>query len=184
MDGDRTLLEYKFTRRPLVVCSTLKGSGEKLYNVVLHLKSKYVSRGQFMWTSGRVEEVDEFVNKSIAARRRIAAECLRVRNCIVDTIMRDAPNAAVIVSGDFNSGPGLDFFEEHYGIFDMLQSLLGTPFYHTETLFATMDSNDENAFSVRLFVGRARFSRGRPRLSTTTLLRTSSTRRLSSTTCS
>ncbi len=40
----------------------------------------------------------------------------------------------MIVSGDLNDGPGMDFFEEFYLLFDSVDALLGTPFSKTKCL--------------------------------------------------
>lgn len=145
------------------------------------------------------EEVDAYVNKSIAARRRIAAECLRyddviespmalahIRQCAQLHSRDDSDNrpgrarrrvgrpqreqsrgfARLFLvflvlfrlgpASDWGAmgqaGPGNDFFEDSYGIYDMIQSLLGSSFYRTETLFMTMDNSDETvAFSAEFY---------------------------------
>ena len=33
-----------------------------------------------------------------------------------------------------NDGPGMDFFEEYYLLFDSVDALLGSPFYHKKML--------------------------------------------------
>jgi hypothetical protein len=76
VDGDRSLVDYKFTRRPLVVEAKLQ-SGDPVFFVVCHFKSKFVARGREMWLGDNHEDVEMFVNKSIANRRRIQAEVSR-----------------------------------------------------------------------------------------------------------
>jgi hypothetical protein len=45
----------------------------------MHTKSKYVNSGERMWTSKDPKEKQEFIAKSVRNRRRIAAECMRLR---------------------------------------------------------------------------------------------------------
>lgn len=148
IDGDRSLHDYRFTRRPLVVKSTV-GTTDTFF-VVLHLKSKFVAKGRSMWQSMKADQVEQFVNKSIANRRRIQAECQRTRECIQDVILAAYPpdkRPAVIVSGDLNDGPGSDFFSSFYGMVNILDALLGSRFYRTETLFPVLDCEDDTIFS-------------------------------------
>jgi hypothetical protein len=37
-------------------------------------------------------------------------------------ILSAVPNAAVIVGGDLNEGPGAGFFEEYYGLINLLDA--------------------------------------------------------------
>lgn len=142
VDGDRALHEYKFTRRPLVVNATLQG--KPVFFIVVHLKSKFVARGRSMWLSERPEEVEHFVNKAIANRRRIQAESFRLRQCIADVIGLEE---ATIVSGDFNDGPGCGFFEEFYGLINILDALLGSEFYGTKTLHHVLPPPSDSVFT-------------------------------------
>ncbi len=82
VDGDRSLIDYKFTRRPLVV-EAQTNAGETVYFVVAHLKSKFVARGRNMWLSTSPEDVELFVNKSIANRRRIQVRKSRKKSCFI-----------------------------------------------------------------------------------------------------
>jgi hypothetical protein len=45
------------------------------------------------------------------------------------------PNPLVIISGDMNDGPGMDFFEEYYLLFDSVNALLGNYFRNATMLF-------------------------------------------------
>lgn len=40
--------------------------------------------------------------------------------------------------GDLNDGPGMDFFEEFYLLFDSAAALLGSPFHYKQLLYAVL----------------------------------------------
>jgi hypothetical protein len=58
-------------------------------------------------------EREEFIKLALQARRRISAEAMRVREYI-DLLFEQNPQAKIVVTGDFNDGPGLDYFEKRY----------------------------------------------------------------------
>lgn len=139
LNGDRVLLPYKFCRRPVCVRATLHG--QPLFVVGVHMKSMKISNGEQLCRA----DMDKFIERSIKNRRRIGAECYRVRQCLERVIsppgnfVRD-PH--IVVMGDLNTGPGRDFFERFYLLFDVLDVLQGSPFDHTKKLYAPL-LNDE-----------------------------------------
>ena len=48
----------------------------------LHAKSKYINQGFHMWSSPNKTEREEFIRKAVINRRRITAECARLRRCL------------------------------------------------------------------------------------------------------
>ncbi len=62
------------------------------------------------------------------------SQSYRLRQCVAEVLLAESPNASVIVGGDLNEGPGSGFFEEYYGLINLLDALLGSRFYGTETL--------------------------------------------------
>jgi hypothetical protein len=81
-----------------------------------------------LWKSSEYARKFEFVRKSVQNRRRIAAECVRTRQCIdavvctrvglakvcllVRTLLdKEHPHPLIVLTGDLNDGPGADFFE-------------------------------------------------------------------------
>ncbi len=63
-------------------------------------------------------------------------------------ILSSNPNALVVVGGDLNEGPGSGFFEEFYGLINLLDALLGSRFYRTETLFPVLDVPEAMSFTA------------------------------------
>lgn len=47
----------------------------------------------------------------------------------------------VIVSGDMNDGPGMDFFEEYYMLFDSVDALMGNYFHKKTMLYPILNQN-------------------------------------------
>jgi len=125
VDGDYQLENYDFTRLPLVVEGNIGNQTSKTKIVVLHTKSKFVQNGEKLWNdpARRIE----FVISSVKNRRRISAEAMRVRN-YVDEILENDNNSSIIVAGDFNDGPGIDYFEK-YLTHNATDILLGSTYY-------------------------------------------------------
>jgi endonuclease/exonuclease/phosphatase family metal-dependent hydrolase len=129
VDGDGLVNEYEFTRDPLVCRLTLDGN--PLTIVVAHLKSNFINRGEQMWRdpARRIE----FVRSALQNRRRIANEGMRMRQYL-DASLDEDPDAAIVVLGDFNDGPGRDLFEQQYLAHNVTDLLVGSS-YRPETLF-------------------------------------------------
>jgi endonuclease/exonuclease/phosphatase family metal-dependent hydrolase len=123
VDGDALLEEYSFTRTPLVVNLTLGGNTVQV--IVLHTKSNFINNGQQLWENPATHQ--NYITVALKDRRRIAAEGTRVRR-YVDTVLDAQPVAAVVVLGDLNDGPGMDFFEENYLARNVTDTIVGTTF--------------------------------------------------------
>lgn len=121
VDGDMLLEPYEFTRRPLVVDAAL--GGPKLRIIALHTKSNFVNRGEALWQQDR----QAYVSAALKNRRRISAEAMHVRR-YVERLLDQDPAARVVVLGDFNDGPGLDYFEEKYLSHNVTDILVGSTF--------------------------------------------------------
>ncbi|NNE51190.1 MAG: endonuclease [Sulfitobacter sp.] len=131
VNGDLMLESYDFTRAPLVI-SADPVAGQPVRVVVLHTKSKYVHRGQQLFENPATRP--EFIADAMLARRRISAEAFRLRSYL-DAVLEDDNAARIIVTGDFNDGPGRDFFERSYLTHNVTDILLGSTFY-PELIFA------------------------------------------------
>jgi hypothetical protein len=57
-----------------------------------------------------------------------------LRKCLDHCIFSRFAQPFVVVSGDLNDGPGLDFFEEYFLLFDSVDVLLGSAFSKTRML--------------------------------------------------
>mmetsp|Transcript_6683 Transcript_6683/g.14751 ORF Transcript_6683/g.14751 Transcript_6683/m.14751 type:complete len:243 (-) Transcript_6683:715-1443(-) len=135
VNGDCTLAEYNFTRRPLVVEgeACVEGQWRPVVFITMHTKSKFINGGKRLWT-GTAAERQEFIQKAVKNRRRIAGECLRLRKALDRLVYSEDDTPLIVVSGDMNDGPGMDFFEEFYLLGDSVDQLLGSPFYQKRVL--------------------------------------------------
>lgn len=125
VDGDLLLQPYDFTRLPLVVDVNPNGLAP-LRIVVLHTKSKYVHNGETLFKDPARRH--EFVAAAMKARRRISAEGFRLRTYL-DQLIQNNSDERIIVTGDWNDGPGPDFFERQYLTHNVADIVLGSTFY-------------------------------------------------------
>ena len=124
--GDYQLEGYEFTRLPLVIEGTIAGDNSQLRIVILHTKSKYVHRGRSLWNNLNTRM--QFIAAAMKNRRRISAEAMRVRSYL-DELLNLNLNSHLIVTGDFNDGPGFDYFERRYLTHNVTDILLGSTYY-------------------------------------------------------
>ena len=125
VNGDMRLEPYDYTRPPLVVDVDPNGA-PPIRVVVLHTKSKYVHEGRRLWADPARRQ--DFVVQALEARRRISAEGFRLRTYL-DVVLQGDPAARVVVTGDFNDGPGQDLFERSYLTHNVADIVLGSTFY-------------------------------------------------------
>jgi hypothetical protein len=102
-DDDAIKEVYEFYRPPLEVEFTELASGEKLNLILMHSKSK-----------GVFTNVDllHLERESIKNRKKLFAECSWVRNRVEEWI---DDGKRVVVMGDINDGPGMDYYESNFG---------------------------------------------------------------------
>ena len=124
IDGALKPIEYGFTRSPVVVEGTC--AGKTLRIMSLHTKSKYVHGQREMWDNEN--DRPKFIKKAMKNRRRIASEAMRARKYLND-ILKENPLALTVVTGDFNDGPGHDYFERLYLSHNVTDILLGSTYY-------------------------------------------------------
>lgn len=144
--GDLVVMPYEFTREPLVVA--LEVGGREIVGVNIHSKSKYIHEGQSRWRSEATRPA--FIAEAVRNRRRIAAELVRVR-ALLDAMLGEDGAARLIVAGDLNDGPGVDFFEQRYLIHNVVAAVAGSPFHPRRMLrHAFIDSElKERNFTAR-----------------------------------
>ena len=147
IDADMELDEYRFTRPPLIV--QVKTRSNNVFRLIsLHTKSKYVHNGKQMWNDPMRRK--EFVENALIVRRRISAESVRIREYL-DACFDNDTEASVVVTGDFNDGPGLDYFERRYLTHNVASIIAGSPFrpnYMLRHAFADLQSKDLNFTAV------------------------------------
>ena len=122
-DGDMFLGPYQFTRTPLVI--NLSAGSHAFQLVVMHTKSNFVNEGQAMWNDPARRQ--EYVIAALKARRRNATEGMRTRQYLDERLAVDE-NARIVVLGDLNDGPGMDYFEELYLAHNVTDILAGSVF--------------------------------------------------------
>lgn len=123
IDGDGRLESYEFTRGPLVLDGEIGSASDTVRIVTLHTKSKFVNRGQEMWESESRRQ--EFVEAALKNRRRISTEAMHTRD-FLNTLHEVDTHPHVVVTGDFNDGPGVDYFEKYYLTHSVADILLGS----------------------------------------------------------
>lgn len=126
VDGDFSLDEYSFTRSPLIILGESRKTKKKLRLITLHTKSKYIHNGEVLWNNPQSRP--GFIKQAVINRRRISAEAFRVRRYL-DTLIKRNDEEFIIVAGDFNDGPGIDFFEARYLTHNVTDVLLGSTYY-------------------------------------------------------
>jgi len=102
-EGDGIKEIYKFYRPPLEVEITEKQSGKNFYIILAHTKSK-----------GIFSAVDmvRWEKENQRNRRKLFAECSWIRRRVDDWLNK---NRELIVMGDMNDGPGMDYYEAQFG---------------------------------------------------------------------
>lgn len=146
MDGQFSLEEYEFTRVPLMVDISDSQRDVRIINV--HLKSKYIHNGESLWNN--VATRPAFIVDAVKTRRRISAEAMRLREYLNELLTEDG-NKAIIVCGDFNDGPGSDFFERLYLTHNLVAAVSGNPFTPNRMFrhgFADRMSDDDNYTAI------------------------------------
>lgn len=147
VDGDLVLAPYQMTRPPLVFDVTLAG-GRVIEVVSLHLKSKYVHGGEQLWTDP--DRRQDFIAAAMLARRRISAEAMRVRAYLNHRLEADE-GAAILVTGDLNDGPGLDYFETRYLTHNLVDLVAGSSYVPRRMLrhaFVDLVLKEENFTAI------------------------------------
>jgi hypothetical protein len=112
---------YTLDSTPLVV--NLAAGGDSVQVIVMHTKSNFVNNGQGMWNDPA--QRPDFVAMVLKARRRNATEGMRVRQYL-DARLQADPGARLIVLGDLNDGPGLDYFERNHLAHNVTDVVVGS----------------------------------------------------------
>lgn len=144
--GDLVIEGYEYTREPLGL--VLQVAGKQVLAFNLHTKSKYIHGGRALWDNEATRQ--QYVAQAVRNRRRIAAELMRLRN-LLDEVLSDDPEARIMVLGDLNDGPGVDFFEQQYLIHNVVAVVSGSPFNPRKMLrhaFIDRELRDRN-FTAR-----------------------------------
>ena len=130
IQGKGVVEMYHFTRLPLVIEGEY-GNGKKCKIIAMHTKSNYVQDGEKLWKNPATRQ--QFIDIALVDRRRISSEAMRVRMYMDDLLSKDL-KARIIITGDLNDGPGLDYFEMRYLTHNVIDIILGSTFEY-ESLF-------------------------------------------------
>ncbi|MDQ0314416.1 endonuclease/exonuclease/phosphatase [Amorphus orientalis] len=135
-------------RHPQVLLASV--NGERLEIIGAHLKSKFTR----LRPRGDPTDEDFFsqnprlVADLIKARTKITTECADIRHYIDHRFNTDA-NAAMIVAGDLNDGPGKERIERRFLYHDLLSTLQGEVFFARRFLnHALFDAPEGERWSV------------------------------------
>src|SRR6266540_877258 len=123
VDGDGVLDEYDFTRTPLVIELTIGGNAFQI--IVMHTKSNFINKGESLWKNEATRQ--QYVVAALKNRRRISTEGMRVRTYL-DARLGEDVTSRIVVLGDLNDGPGLDYFEEIYLSHNVTDIMIGSAF--------------------------------------------------------
>ncbi len=118
-DSDNIKEVYKFYRPPLEV-SVGYGDNQTLYLMLVHAKSKGIFKATDMIHWQRESERN---------RRKLFAECHWIRQRAEEWLKQ---GRKIVVMGDMNDGPGMDFYEYQFGR-SAVETVMGDLF-HPDTL--------------------------------------------------
>lgn len=130
VNGDEVVEQYKFTRVPVIVDGQFS-NGKQCKIIAMHTKSNFIQNGEKLRSNPATRQ--QFIHEALTDRRRISSEGMRIR-MYLDNLVTVDPNALVIVAGDLNDGPGLDYFELRYLTHNVVDLILGSTFDY-ELLF-------------------------------------------------
>jgi len=115
-DEDSIREVYKFARPPLEVEVTVKSNNNKFKLILAHTKSKGIFKPM---------DLVHWERENVRNRLKLYAECSWINNRVVD--WRKAGDN-VVVMGDINDGPGMDYYEMKFGR-SAVETLMGDIFY-------------------------------------------------------
>lgn len=122
--------EHFHYRKPQVLVMEL--NGQRIEFIGAHLKSKFVNQGEKLW-KGTAAQNKLFIDESLKARIKLATEAENIRKYI-DKRFEQTEKPAIFVMGDFNDGPGKEYFEQQYLFFDLISNIQGDIFFASKFL--------------------------------------------------
>ncbi len=131
IDGDTFLESYHFTRDPFAIDGTISDTDESIRIISLHTKSKFVNQQRQMWEDPNRRH--DFIVAALKNRRRISTEAMHTREYL-DNLYENDSESLVAITGDFNDGPGIDYFEKNYLTHGVADIIIGSS-YHPERQF-------------------------------------------------
>jgi len=136
---------HKHYRHPQVLI--FNWNGLRVEFIGLHLKSKFINKGEKMWKAGGQQQ-QNFIREALTARIKMTTEATNVR-AYIDAKFKQIENPAIFVMGDLNDGPGKEYFEETHLFFDLLSNIQGDVFFARRFLnHALFDFADDLRWST------------------------------------
>ena len=125
---------HKWERKPLEAVFEIGSDGPRLRIILVHTKSK----GIFS-----VVDLHSFQKISLANRKRLVGQALKLRNRLDQLLQRRNPLPTAVM-GDMNDGPGLDPFERMVGR-SFVETVMGSVYgpsgiFHNTLWWMSMDS--------------------------------------------
>ena len=130
--GSGGLHAMSFSRPPLVLEGVTAGTERVMRILTIHTKQKFAYNGQKMFHNASAR--DYFIEEVLANRQRMAQEAVRLRKYLTDLLELE-PESEIVVTGDLNDGPGIDYFSSRYQTQNVVDILRGS-WLHPEFLFA------------------------------------------------
>ncbi|MHC4872331.1 MAG: endonuclease/exonuclease/phosphatase family protein [Planctomycetota bacterium] len=127
IDNDTIEEVLRFERRPLEVFFRDKESSTEFMVILLSFKSK----GVFS-----VTDIHSYEHIALANRKKLHAQSMKVRERIDNLLDRD-PDMPLIVMGDLNDEPGMDYFQKQVGA-SAVETITGSIYNPEKILHNTM----------------------------------------------
>lgn len=121
--GQKKPARHSHYRHPQVLRVDI-GSGQEVEIIGVHLKSK-INQEKITTTTigGQPQLTGAYLDTALKARTKLATEARDVRRYISYRFQQSNPGMLIV--GDCNDGPGLDYFEDRYLYFDLISNLQG-----------------------------------------------------------
>ena len=131
VEGGGGLHAMSFSRPPLVLQGVVAGTERALRIITIHTKKKFAHNGQKMFHNAATRAY--FIEETLANQKRMMWEAMRIREYLDDLMVLD-PESEIVVTGDLNDGPGIDYFGARFQIRQVVDILMGS-ILHPKYLF-------------------------------------------------
>ena len=141
--GSDSSFTYRSARRPLVADVTLSGN-KKFRIIICHSKSKRTG----LYPSAFNTNKRKYIEESLKARVKLSTEIYKMRNYL-DHSLSENDSVPIVLMGDFNDGPGREYFERNYLFHDPVNILLGKLLHPKQHMYHTLSNyNDDKRYTA------------------------------------
>ncbi len=123
IDGDTIDEVMQFERKPMEVIFVEKRTGRQILVILISFKSK----GVFS-----VNDIHSYEHIALANRKKLHGQSKKVRERM-DELLKENPDREIIVMGDLNDEPGMDYFQKQVGA-SAVETIIGN-IYSPELIF-------------------------------------------------